>query len=186
LKKKPKTKAKVKTKTKPKPLEIHVLNGPNLNMLGYREPEIYGSDTLLDLEKKIKDKAKELLSQSPQDWGDTMKIHFFQTNYEGEMLEYIQLLVVELAKKGRLAGVIINPGAWTHTSVALRDAVLMLKPVPIVEVHISNLLEREEFRHHSFIEDVVDYRVMGMGQEGYLDALRWLLVEMKKDRPDVH
>ena len=160
------------------PNEIHVLNGPNLNMLGFREPEIYGSETLADLEKK--------LMQAAKDSGSNVKLRFFQTNYEGELLEYIHHLVLGVCEKGRLAGVIINPAAWTHTSVALRDAVLMLKPVPIVEVHLSNPLEREEFRHFSFIEDIVDYRVMGMGQDGYVESLRWLLAESKKERLDVH
>lgn len=160
------------------PPEIHVLNGPNLNMLGFREPEIYGHETLADLEKKMREAAKEAKAK--------VKLRFFQTNYEGEMLDYIHSLVLGLAQKGGLGGVIINPAAWTHTSIAIRDAVMMLKPVPLVEVHLSNLAEREEFRHYSFIEDLVDYRVMGMGQDGYIEALRWLIAEMQKDRLDVH
>lgn len=160
------------------PPEIHVLNGPNLNMLGFREPEIYGADTLADLEKKMRDAAK--------DTGVRVKVRFFQTNYEGEMIDYIHSLVLGVLQKGGLGGVIINPAAWSHTSIAIRDAVLMLKPVPIVEVHLSNLSEREEFRHYSFIEDLADYRIMGLGQEGYVEALRWLIGEMGKDRLDVH
>ncbi len=160
------------------PTEIHVLNGPNLNMLGFREPELYGSETLADLETKLREAAKESKSR--------VKVRFFQTNYEGEMLDYIHSLVLGVGQKGGLGGVIINPAAWTHTSVALRDAVLMLKPVPLVEVHLTNPLEREEFRHYSFIEDVVDYRVSGMGQDGYVEALRWVIAELKKERLDVH
>ncbi|MBI3541978.1 MAG: 3-dehydroquinate dehydratase [Deltaproteobacteria bacterium] len=160
------------------PPEIHVLNGPNLNMLGFREPEVYGHETLTDLEKKLRDAVKES--------GLKVKIRFFQTNYEGEMLDYIHSLVLGLAQKGGLGGILINPAAWTHTSIAIRDAVMMLKPVPIVEVHLSNPLEREEFRHHSVIEDLADYRIAGMGQDGYLEGLRWLLSEMQKERLDVH
>ena len=160
------------------PTEIHVLNGPNLNMLGFREPELYGSETLPDLEKKLRASAKESKSQ--------VKVRFFQTNYEGDMLDYIHSLILGVGQKGGLGGVIINPAAWTHTSVALRDAVLMLKPVPLVEVHLTNPAEREEFRHYSFIEDIVDYRVIGMGQDGYVEALRWLIAELKKERLDVH
>ena len=106
-------------------------------MLGFREPEIYGNDTLLDLEKKMRDALKES--------GARIKIRFFQTNYEGEMIDYIHALVLGVAQKGGLGGVVINPAAWTHTSVAIRDAVRMLKPVPLVEVHLSNPAEREEF-----------------------------------------
>lgn len=175
----PRAKSKEKRASAPEaPPEIHVLNGPNLNMLGFREPEIYGSDTLTDLEKKMRAATRESKSR--------IKLRFFQTNYEGEMLDYIHALVLGLAQKGGLGGVIINPAAWTHTSVAIRDAVLMLKPIPLVEVHLTNPLEREEFRHYSFIEDIVDYRVLGMGQEGYVEALRWLIAEMKKERLDVH
>lgn len=170
--------AKKKKKPPAGAQEIHVLNGPNLNMLGFREPEIYGTETLQDLEDKLHKAAK--------DDGGGMKLRFFQTNYEGEMIEYIHSLVLGVGAKGKLAGVIINPAAWTHTSIALRDAVLMLKPVPLVEVHLSNPLEREEFRHYSFIEDIVDYRVMGMGQDGYVESLRWLLAELRKERLDVH
>jgi 3-dehydroquinate dehydratase-2 len=168
-----------KKKKKPRPpIEIHVLNGANLNMLGFREPELYGPDTLLDLEKKMREANKEA--------GSKMRLEFFQTNYEGELLEYIHALVLGVREKGRLGGLIINPGAWTHTSIALRDAAIMLKPVPIVEVHLTNPVEREEFRHYSFLEDIVDYRVIGLGQDGYVEALRWLTTEIKKERLDVH
>lgn len=165
-------------KTSKAPQEIHVLGGPNLNMLGFREPEIYGSDTLDDLEKKM--------LQALKDSGESYKIRFFQTNHEGEMLDYIHGLVVGPGIKGNLAGVIFNPAAWTHTSVAIRDAIVMVKPSLLVEVHLSNPLEREEFRHFSFIEDLADYRVMGMGQDGYVESLRWLLAELRKERLDVH
>ena len=158
--------------------EIHVLNGPNLNMLGFREPELYGTETLADLEDKLAASAREIDRR--------VRVRFFQTNHEGEMLEYIHSLVLGVAEKGALAGVIINPSGWTHTSVVLRDAILMLKPIPVVEVHLTNLVEREEYRHFSFLEDIADYRVMGMGQDGYVEALRWLIAELKKERLDVH
>jgi 3-dehydroquinate dehydratase-2 len=167
-----------KKRTKQGPREIHVLNGPNLNMLGYREPEIYGSDTIFDLEDKLKTAAK--------DADKNVKLHFFQTNHEGDMIDYVQALALTVANEGRLAGVILNPGGWTHTSVALRDAVIMLRPAPLVEVHLTNLLEREEFRHFSFFEDIADYRVVGLGQDGYLEAFRWLIAESQKERLDVH
>jgi 3-dehydroquinate dehydratase-2 len=169
---------KGKKKTARQPNEVHVLNGPNLNMLGFREPEIYGTETLGDLEKKISAAAKESRLR--------VKLKFFQTNYEGEMLEYIHALAISMVQHGRLAGVIINPGAWTHTSLALRDALIMIRPVPIVEVHLTNPAEREEFRHFSYIEDIVDYRVAGMGHDGYIESLRWLIAETKKERLDVH
>jgi 3-dehydroquinate dehydratase-2 len=159
-------------------VEIHVLNGPNLNMLGFREPELYGTETLADLEEKLVTAARESDRR--------IKVKFFQTNHEGEMLEYIHALVLGAAEKGSLAGVIINPSGWTHTSVVLRDAMLMVKPIPVVEVHLTNLVEREEFRHFSFFEDLADYRVMGLGQDGYVEALRWLIAELKKERLDVH
>lgn len=177
--KKKKTTKTSKKKTKARgPNEIHVLNGPNLNMLGFREPELYGSETLFDLEDKLVDAARETRGK--------VKVRFFQTNHEGEMIDYIQSLALTVCQEGRLSGVILNPAAWTHTSVALRDAVLMLKPVPLVEVHLTNPMEREEFRHYSFFEDIADYRVMGMGQDGYLEAFRWLVAESKKERLDVH
>lgn len=171
-------KKKKKTKKPRGPSEIHVLNGPNLNMLGFREPEIYGSETIFDLEDKLIDAAKEA--------GGRIKVRFFQTNHEGEMIDYVHRLLLSVREENRLAGVILNPAGWSHTSVALRDAVVMLKPVPIVEVHLTNLLEREEFRHYSFFEDISDYRVMGMGQDGYVEAFRWLVAESKKERLDVH
>ncbi len=170
--------------TKPKKnliYEIHVLNGPNMNMLGFREPEIYGSETLLDLEDKMVAAAQD--NKRP---GASIKLKFFQTNHEGEMIDYLHALVLGLTEHERLAGVIFNPSSWAHTSVALRDAVLMLNPLPVVEVHISNLTEREEYRQHSFLEDICPYRVVGMGLDGYVEALRWLLAEHHRDRTDVH
>lgn len=158
--------------------EIHVLNGPNLDMLGYLEPELYGSETLSQLERKLELAAKET--------DNNVRLRFFQTNHEGEMLEYLHALVLGMSEKGHLAGVVINLGGWTHTSIALRDAVQMLRPVPLVEVQFVNPEQREEFRKFSVIEDLVDYRVIGMGSHGYVEGLRWLLTEMKRERLDVH
>ncbi|MEW6056505.1 MAG: type II 3-dehydroquinate dehydratase [Bdellovibrionota bacterium] len=158
--------------------EIHVLGGPNLNMLGFCEPEIYGTETLEDLEGKMRAAAKE----SP----NRVKLFFFQTNYEGEMLEYIHSLALGSAARGQLSGIIANFAAWTHTSIALRDAMMMLRPIPLVEVQLSNTPEQDEFRQYSLLEDLADYRVVGSGLQGYVEALRWMLAEAKKDRLDVH
>jgi len=179
-----KSKAKPVAKPKSKPSkskqvrEVHVLNGVNLNMLGLLDPELYGTATLREIETKVAQVAEQLKLG--------YKLRFFQTNSEAEYLEYIHELVVASANSNSIAGIIFNPSAWAHTSVALRDAVSMFSGVSLVEVHLHNIMEREEFRRFSFIEDIVDYRVMGMGPDGYLDALRWLASEIEKDRPELH
>jgi 3-dehydroquinate dehydratase II len=134
--------------------KILILNGPNLNMLGTREPEIYGHQTLKDIEKLCAEKAKAL----------DLKTDFRQSNHEGELIGWIQDAV-----KG-VDGVIINAGAYTHTSVAIHDALKLLK-VPVIEVHISNPKEREAFRHHSYIEPLAAAVIAGKGPEGYSEAL---------------
>ncbi|NDF12327.1 MAG: type II 3-dehydroquinate dehydratase [Proteobacteria bacterium] len=134
--------------------KILILNGPNLNLLGTREPEIYGKETLADIEKQCKALAKTL----------KLEVDFRQSNHEGELVEWIQE-----ARKG-FGGLIINAGAYTHTSVALRDALLALQ-IPIVEVHLSNLFKREEFRHHSYISAVAKGLICGFGGQGYKLAL---------------
>ena len=134
--------------------KILILNGPNLNMLGTREPEIYGHQTLKDIEKLCAEKAKAL----------GLKTDFRQSNHEGELVSWIQDAV-----KG-VDGVIINAGAYTHTSVAIHDALKLLK-VPVIEVHISNPKEREAFRHHSYIEPIAAAVIAGKGPEGYSEAL---------------
>lgn len=136
---------------------IWVIHGPNLNLLGTREPEIYGSETLADIDDGLRKKADAL--------GLTLKS--FQSNHEGAIVDQIQSL-----REG-CDGLIINPGAFTHTSVAIRDAMLALT-CPMVEVHISNVYQREAFRHHSFIADVVTGRIIGLGSQGYLLALEAL------------
>jgi 3-dehydroquinate dehydratase II len=136
---------------------ILILNGPNLNLLGTREPEIYGSDTLADIEVLCKAEGKKL--------GQT--IDFRQSNHEGELVEWIHG-----ARQGT-DGVIINAGAYSHTSVAILDALLALQ-VPIIEVHLSNIYKRDEFRHHSFVSGAAKGVICGLGSMGYALALQAL------------
>lgn len=138
--------------------EIHVLNGPNLNLLGHREPDIYGSTTLDDIQTMLQGIAAE----------DGMEVRLRQTNYEGELVEHIQ--------DARLAaaGVIINPAAYTHTSVAVHDALRTLD-IPIIELHLSNPHAREAFRHHSYVSPVATGIVAGFGALGYEMSLRTML-----------
>jgi len=136
--------------------KIIIINGPNLNLLGEREPEVYGTETLLDLEKMVNDYIKD----------SNLKIDtvFFQSNSEGELVNSIQ-------NAGKtLNGVIINAGGLSHTSVSILDALLAIK-IPKIEVHISNLFTREEFRHSSFISKGVNGIVCGFGLNGYLLAI---------------
>ena len=136
---------------------IWVINGPNLNLLGTREPEIYGSETLADIDAGLKIKADTL----------DLILKTFQSNHEGVIVDQIQSL------RDNCDGLIINPGALTHTSIAIRDALLALS-CPMVEVHISNVYQRESFRHNSFIGDVVTGRIIGLGSHGYRLALEAL------------
>lgn len=133
---------------------VLVINGPNLNMLGKREPAIYGSTTLDDINSGLEKMGKE----------KGLVIESFQSNHEGAIVDRIH----EAFKK--VDGIIINPGAYTHTSVAIRDALLILD-VPIIEVHISNVHKREEFRHHSYISDISTGQIVGLGVKGYYLAL---------------
>ena len=137
--------------------EIFVLNGPNLNLLGTREPGIYGSLTLADIERRLADKA-----------GTRARLTFRQSNHEGDLVEWIQ----EAGAKG--AKVILNAAAYTHTSVALRDAISGAK-AEVIEVHLSNVHAREAFRHHSFIAPVVRGVIAGFGPLSYELALEALL-----------
>ncbi|MEL6089280.1 type II 3-dehydroquinate dehydratase [Bartonella schoenbuchensis] len=141
---------------------ITVLNGPNLNFLGRREPEIYGSETLEDIEKSCKNYAINL--------GITVQFH--QSNYEGQLIEWIQ------AATGVSAGLIINPAAYSHTSLAILDALKMFSGL-IVEIHLSNIYQRESFRHHSYISMGVDAVIAGCGSEGYLFALNYIAKRLK-------
>lgn len=136
---------------------ILVLTGPNLNMLGVREPEIYGSDTLRDIEQACRKRAKAL----------KLALDFRQSNYEGLLVDWIQ------AARGRYAGVAINAGAYTHTSLAIHDA-LKLLDVPIVEVHLTDPKTREPFRHWSYIEPVAVQTFSGLGLNSYVKAVEHL------------
>lgn len=138
---------------------ILLLNGPNLNRLGKREPEVYGSETLQDLESRIITKGKE--------WG--VSVVAFQSNHEGELIDRIHLAADE-----EMDGIIFNPGAFTHYSYAIRDAVAAI-PVPVIEVHISNIHSREPFREHSVIAPVAVGQIAGLGFIGYELALRALI-----------
>ena len=134
---------------------ILVVNGPHLNMLGVREPEIYGHETLKDLEKMLQNVADEL----------DVKIEFYQSNHEGDIVDTIQ----QSYKK--VDFILLNAGAYTHTSVAIRDALAGID-MPFYEIHISNVHKREEFRHHSFLSDVAVGVIVGFGLDGYEFALR--------------
>lgn len=135
-------------------MKFLVINGPNLNMLGTREPEKYGTTTLSDIEKEILAHAKS----------KNVEVDFYQSNIEGEIVTAIQ------KAKNVYDGIIINPAAYTHTSVALRDAILAVE-LPTVEIHLSNIHTREEFRHHSFTAPVCIGQITGFGKFGYIMAL---------------
>ena len=133
---------------------ILILNGPNLNMLGQREPTIYGRDTLDDIEKACREKATEL----------GLEIDFRQSNREGELVEWAQIA-------GQwFKGIIVNAAGYTHTSVALLDA-LMVSGLPVIEVHLSNIFRREEFRHQSYVSRAATGVICGFGLKGYVLAL---------------
>ena len=136
---------------------VLVIHGPNLNMLGMREPEVYGSTTLADIDGQL------------QQLGTTLGLEVitFQSNTEGAIVDKIQSLATQVC------GLIINPAAYTHTSVAIRDALLMVTG-PIIEVHLSNIHKRESFRRHSYMADVATGQIMGLGAQGYFLALRGL------------
>jgi len=138
---------------------ILVLNGPNLNLLGTREPEVYGSQTLADIERELNAAAQAKSAQ----------IEFFQTNHEGAMVDRIQL-----ARTDRTDFIIINAGAFTHTSVAVRDALAAVS-LRFIEVHLSNLHKREQFRHRSYLADLAVGAITGLGASGYRYALDFAL-----------
>ena len=139
-------------------MKIAILHGPNLDRLGKREPEIYGSATLADLEKALR-----------AEFGAAAQLEFFQSNHEGALIDKIASLADQ-----KFAGLVINGGAFTHTSVALRDALLSAH-LPAVEVHISNIYKREEFRHQSLTAPACVAVITGLGLEGYHAAVRFLL-----------
>lgn len=133
---------------------IYVLNGPNLNLLGKRQPEIYGHETLADVQKRMEEKGDAL----------GLEIAFFQSNHEGELVD-----VIHQARE-QAAGIVINPAAYSHTSVAILDALNTFEG-PVVEVHISNIHKREAFRHHSYVSSRAEGVIAGLGTLGYVLAL---------------
>jgi 3-dehydroquinate dehydratase-2 len=137
--------------------KILIINGPNLNMLGVREPEIYGSRTYNDLIEYIKDFC-----------ADKCLVDFYQSNHEGSIIDCIQ------GAYKKYDGIVINAGGYTHTSVAIPDAISTVQ-IPTAEVHISDITKRESFRHHSFLTDVCSVTIMGKGFEGYTLAIEYLL-----------
>ena len=138
-------------------MKILVINGPNINMLGIREPDIYGAETFKDLEKFIKESANEL----------KIDVKLFQSNHEGEIVDIIQ------SAYNVFDGIVINPAAYTHTSVAILDA-LKAVSIPTVEVHISDISERENFRQFSYVSLIAKKTICGYGFEGYKMALEFL------------
>lgn len=145
-------------------MHILVLNGPNLNLLGQRETQVYGNQTLYGLEQRL----TKLAAQQQFD------LSFKQSNHEGQLVDWIHQ-----AKKDAVDFIVINAAAYTHTSVALRDA-LAAVTIPFVEVHISNVYAREEFRHHSFLADMADGVITGLGASGYDAACLYALEKMKQ------
>jgi 3-dehydroquinate dehydratase-2 len=136
---------------------ISILNGPNLNLLGEREPEIYGTTTLADIEKMCADAAEKV----------GFSIDFRQSNHEGDLIDWVQ-------EAGENAdAIIINAAGYTHTSIALHDALKSVK-IPVIEVHLSDPKKREAFRHHSFIESVATKSICGLGAKGYILAIEAL------------
>jgi 3-dehydroquinate dehydratase II len=134
---------------------VYVLNGPNLNLLGKRQPHIYGHETLEDVERDVRALAEEL----------ALEIRFYQSNREYEIIDWIH------EAREEAGGIVINPAAFTHTSVAILDALNAFEP-PVIEVHISNVHKREAFRHHSYVSLRADGVIAGLGTQGYRLALR--------------
>ena len=140
-------------------MKILVIHGPNLNLLGTREPDVYGTETLADIDAALKEAGAGL----------NVEVECFQSNHEGALIDRIHA-----AKADGTDGIIINPGGLTHTSVSLRDAISAVS-LPTVEVHLSNTQAREEFRHHSYIAPVALGQVAGFGSRGYIMALQGLV-----------
>ena len=144
-------------------MSVLVINGPNLNVLGQRQPEIYGVTTLEQIEEAVREYAERM----------GMTVEFFQSNSEGAIIDYIQ------QRHNGATGVIINPGGLTHTSVSLRDSLASLE-LPVIEVHLSNIYAREEFRHQSLLAPVVRGQITGLGWYGYLLAMDYLVTQANR------
>jgi len=147
--------------------QLLLLNGPNLNLLGRREPHLYGSTTLADIEKAAAAAAEAAGHE----------LATFQTNSEAALVDRIQQAA------GHVDFILLNPGALTHTSVALRDALLAVG-IPFIEIHLSNVYAREEFRRHSYVSDVAVGVIAGLGAQGYLLALQAACEQLARPRPD--
>ena len=143
-------------------MKIAIINGPNLNLLGRREPAIYGTcsmeQVLLDIQRSYPD----------------LHMEYRQSNHEGDLIDWVQQMGVRRREGDEVMGIIINAGGYTHTSVALRDAIACCD-IPVVEVHISNIAEREAFRRVSLLTDVCQHTIMGQGTDGYKQAVEWIL-----------
>lgn len=143
-------------------MKIVIINGPNLNLLGKREPSIYGTrsmeQVLVDIQRAHMD----------------IHLHYLQSNHEGDLIDWLQTFGFNSTNSETVTGIILNAGGYTHTSVALRDAVACCE-VPIIEVHISDITQREEFRKISLLTDVCTHSIIGHGTEGYLEAVEWLV-----------
>ncbi len=144
---------------------ILVINGPNLNLLGTREPQIYGSATLKDLDERLDRVAEEL----------DVSLDHFQSNHEGAIVDKIQ------QSRGHVDFILLNAGAYTHTSVAIRDALAGID-IPFFEIHISNVHRREEFRHHSYLSDIAVGVIVGFGLDGYEFALRGAVRQLEEKK----
>ena len=144
-------------------MKIIILNGPNLNMLGKREQSYYGVKTLADIEELVAEKARDL----------EVEAEFYQSNHEGALVDYLQTLTPDVE------GLVVNAGAITHYGISLRDALIDSR-LPIVEVHLSNIHAREEFRRHSVIADIAQGQIAGLGWQGYLFALEYLATHLKQ------
>ncbi|KHE69168.1 type II 3-dehydroquinate dehydratase [Halobacillus sp. BBL2006] len=141
-----------------------LINGPNLNMLGKREPDKYGHQTLADVVQLVKDTA----------WEQGYEVETYQSNHEGDLVDQIQMA------EGRAAGIILNPAAYTHTSIAIRDAI-SATTLPVIEIHISNVHNREDFRHHSMLAPVCAGQIVGFGIDGYRLAALGLMKKIEKE-----
>ena len=140
---------------------VLVLNGPNLNLLGTREPAVYGTQTLADVEQLVRERAERF----------GLDVDFRQSNHEGELVDWIQ------EARTAHAGILINPAAYSHTSVALLDALSAVE-LPVAEVHISNIHRREPFRHHSYVSAAAGAVIVGAGVQGYALGVEWLAAQL--------